>query len=154
KEYADFVNVDTIKGEKYLEEKFNLTTEITKYFLEVKKRRPSDIPYNPNPKTLENSLREIKIINYDPDGRKHTTQQHSKLRAVVLIVYANSESENHYIGEVYYSIANFFELAENYILLPFEWRDEVKPEDLYEVDYGKIKKKAETILEILEKLAI
>nr|CAG8571230.1 6708_t:CDS:1 [Entrophospora candida] len=111
------------------------------------------------------------------DQYKHATQPPFKLRAVVLIVYedvlneiANSENErddllklfleifkndkNHYSDEVYDQIADFFELAESYIPLSFEWRDEVEPEDSYEVDYEKIRKKAETILVTLEKLAV
>ncbi|CAG8740746.1 7572_t:CDS:1, partial [Dentiscutata erythropus] len=48
KEYTDFINIDTIEGDKYIEEKFNFTYNITKYLLEIKKRRPSDTPYNPN----------------------------------------------------------------------------------------------------------
>ncbi|CAJ0760206.1 5397_t:CDS:2 [Entrophospora sp. SA101] len=98
------------------------------------------------------------------DQYKHATQPPFKLRAVVLIVYedvlneiANSENErddllklfleifkndkNHYSDEVYDQIADFFELAESYIPLSFEWRDEVEPEDSYEVDYEKIRKK-------------
>ncbi|CAG8817616.1 3036_t:CDS:1, partial [Dentiscutata erythropus] len=32
-----FVNINTIEGDKYIEEKFNLTYNITKYLLEIKK---------------------------------------------------------------------------------------------------------------------
>ncbi|CAG8594116.1 5571_t:CDS:1 [Diversispora eburnea] len=107
----------------------------------------------------------------------HVTHPPFKLRAVVLTVYedildeiANSEVErddllnrflevylddkNSYGDEVYNQIADFFELAEGYIPLSFEGRDEVKPEDNYELDYEKIKKKAKDILGVLEKLAI
>ncbi|KAF0420907.1 colicin d/e5 nuclease [Gigaspora margarita] len=99
----------------------------------------------------------------------HVIQPPFKLRAVVLTVYedilvgiANSEAErddllklflkvclndkNSYSDEVYNQIADFFELAESYIPLSFEDRDEVKPEDNYELDYEKIKKKAKDIL--------
>ncbi|CAG8751559.1 17369_t:CDS:1, partial [Racocetra persica] len=105
------------------------------------------------------------------------TQPPFKLCAVVLTVYedildgiANSEVErddllkrflkvylhdkNSYSDEVYNQIADFFELAESYIPLSFEGRDEVTPEDNYELDYEKIKKKAKDILGALEKLAI
>ncbi|CAG8787076.1 12223_t:CDS:1, partial [Racocetra fulgida] len=77
----------------------------------------------------------------------HVTQPPFKLRAVVLTVYedildgiANSEVErddllklflkvylddkNSYSDEVYNQIADFFELAESYIPLSFEERDE------------------------------
>ncbi|CAG8800285.1 21485_t:CDS:1 [Dentiscutata erythropus] len=37
-EYTDFININTIEGDKYIEEKFNLTNNITKYLLEIKKR--------------------------------------------------------------------------------------------------------------------
>jgi hypothetical protein len=107
----------------------------------------------------------------------HVTQPPFKLRAVVLTVYedildeiANSEAErddllnkflkvylndsNRYSDEVYNQIADFFELAESYIPLSFEGRDQVEPEDNYELDYEKIKKKAKTILGVLEKSAI
>ncbi|CAB4403841.1 unnamed protein product [Rhizophagus irregularis] len=107
----------------------------------------------------------------------YVTQPPFKLRAVVLTVYedildeiANSEGErddllkrfvkvylddkNRYSNEVYDQIADFFELAESYIPLSFEGRDEMTPEDNYELDYEKIKKKAETILGVLEKSAI
>ncbi|CAG8567941.1 10158_t:CDS:2 [Diversispora eburnea] len=100
-----------------------------------------------------------------------------KLRAVVFTVYedildgiANSEverddlinlflqickdDENIYSDEVYNQIADFFELAESYIPLSFEGRDEIEPEDNYELDYEKIKKKAKTILRALEKSII
>ncbi|CAG8698029.1 4302_t:CDS:2, partial [Funneliformis caledonium] len=108
---------------------------------------------------------------------KYVTKSPFKLRAVVLTVYedildeiANSEGErddllrrylkvylndkNSYRREEYNQIAEFFELAEGYIPLSFEGRDEITPDDDYELDYEKIKKKAETILGALEKLAI
>jgi len=64
------------------------------------------------------------------------------------------DDKNRYSNEVYDQIADFFELAESYIPLSFEGRDEVTPEDNYELDYEKIKKKAETILGVLEKSTI
>ncbi|KAF0420906.1 colicin d/e5 nuclease [Gigaspora margarita] len=99
----------------------------------------------------------------------HVTQPPFKLHAVVLTVYedilneiANSEVErddllklflkvylndkNRYSNEVYNQIADFFGLAESYIPLSFEDRDEVQPEDNYELDFEKIKKKAKDIL--------
>ncbi|CAG8590142.1 16652_t:CDS:1 [Acaulospora morrowiae] len=111
------------------------------------------------------------------DQYECATQPPFKLRAVVFIVYedvlneiANSEGErndlinlfvklvkkdkNHYSDKVYDQISDFFILAEGYIPLSFEGRDEIKPEDNYELDYGKIKKKAGTILGTLEKLAV
>ncbi|KAF0420904.1 colicin d/e5 nuclease [Gigaspora margarita] len=45
------------------------------------------------------------------------------------------DDKNRYSDEVYNQIADFFELAKSYIPLSFENRDEVKPEDNYELDY-------------------
>ncbi|KAF0352810.1 hypothetical protein F8M41_015183 [Gigaspora margarita] len=50
-EFTDFINIDSIEGDKYLEETYDLTSQIIKYILELKrrKRRPSDPKTNPNP---------------------------------------------------------------------------------------------------------
>ncbi|KAF0333030.1 hypothetical protein F8M41_017372 [Gigaspora margarita] len=50
-EFTDFINIDSIERDKYLEETYDLTSQIIKYILELKrrKRRPSDPKTNPNP---------------------------------------------------------------------------------------------------------
>ncbi|RHZ80917.1 hypothetical protein Glove_130g195 [Diversispora epigaea] len=108
---------------------------------------------------------------------KYATQLPFKLNADVLTVYedilneiANSEVErddltkqflkvfkndkNFYSDEVYNKIADFFGLAENYIPLSFEGRDEIVPEDNYELDYEKIRRNARTTLGALERSTI
>ncbi|PKY49005.1 hypothetical protein RhiirA4_283891, partial [Rhizophagus irregularis] len=108
------------------------------------------------------------------DQYKHVTKPPYKLRAIILLVYedileqiANSEGErddlvleylrihrndrNRYSEEVYIKSSEFFGLAESYIPLSFEGRDEITPEDDYELDFEKIREKAGTILRELEK---
>ncbi|CAG8635799.1 2059_t:CDS:2 [Diversispora eburnea] len=129
---------------------------------------------NQNGKKLQRTLQEWKLSDAQ---YKYVTQPPFRLNAVVLTVYedilneiANSEVErddlikqflkiykndkNIYSDEVYNEIADFFELAENYIPLSFEGRDEIEPDDNYELDYVKVKRKVETTLKTLEKLAI
>ncbi|CAB4395017.1 unnamed protein product [Rhizophagus irregularis] len=100
-----------------------------------------------------------------------------KLSATVLLVYedileqiSNSEGErddlikqylriylddkNSYGEKVYYKGAEFFSLAESYIPLSFEGRDEITPEDNYELDFEKIRERAGTILGELEKITL
>ncbi|CAB4427079.1 unnamed protein product [Rhizophagus irregularis] len=108
---------------------------------------------------------------------KYVTNPPYKLSATVLLVYedileqiANSEGErddlikqylriylddkNSYGEKVYYKGAEFFSLAESYIPLSFEGRDEITPEDNYELDFEKIREKAGTILGELEKITL
>ncbi|CAG8530869.1 6629_t:CDS:2 [Diversispora eburnea] len=117
-----------------------------------------------------NNVYSGKYRNQDANAQyKYVTQPPFKLNAVVLTVYenifdeiANSEverddllkrflkvyknDENIYSDEVNNQIADFFGLAKSYIPLSFEGRDEITPEDNYELDYEKVRKKAKTIL--------
>ncbi|CAG8458203.1 uncharacterized protein OCT59_010997 [Rhizophagus irregularis] len=61
---------------------------------------------------------------------------------------------NRYSEEVYIKSSEFFGLAESYIPLSFEGRDEITPEDDYELDFEKIREKAGTILGELEKITL
>ncbi|CAB5145272.1 uncharacterized protein OCT59_026490 [Rhizophagus irregularis] len=111
------------------------------------------------------------------DQYKYVTNPPYKLSATVLLVYeeileqiANSEGErddlikqylriylddkNSYGEKVYYKGAEFFSLAESYIPLSFEGRDEITPEDNYELDFEKIREKAGTILGELEEITL
>ncbi|CAG8437285.1 5087_t:CDS:1 [Diversispora eburnea] len=111
------------------------------------------------------------------DQYKYVTKPPYKLSATVLLVYedileqiANSEGErddlikqylriylndkNRYDEKVYCKGAEFFGLAESYIPLSFEGRDEITPEDNYELDFEKIREKAGTILGELEKITL
>ncbi|CAG8755029.1 13219_t:CDS:1, partial [Funneliformis caledonium] len=108
---------------------------------------------------------------------KSITKPPYKLNATILLVYeeileqiANSEGErddlilqylgifhddkNFYEEKVYDKFAEFFGLAESYIPLSFDGRDEITPEDNYELDFEKIRKKAGTILGELEKVTL
>ena len=99
------------------------------------------------------------------------------LNATVLLVYedileqiANSEGErddliqrylkiylrdkNHYDKKVYDKGAEFFGLAESYIPLSFEGRDKITPASMYELDFEKIREKARTLPEELEKITL
>ncbi|KAF0392720.1 hypothetical protein F8M41_010487 [Gigaspora margarita] len=54
-ELIDFINIDTIEEEKYLEEIYDLTSQLTKYILEQRiKRRTSEPTNNPNPNPKTN----------------------------------------------------------------------------------------------------
>ncbi|CAI2185644.1 19594_t:CDS:1 [Funneliformis geosporum] len=111
------------------------------------------------------------------DQYDNVTRPPYKLNAIVLMVFedileqiANSEGErddlihlflsifkndkNHYGNEVYNKLGEFFVLAESYIPLSFEWRDEITPDDNYELDFDKIRKKAGEILGELEKITL
>ncbi len=111
----------------------------------------------------------------DDDQYKYVTTPPYRLKATILLMYedileqiANSEGEredliqeyfkihrkdkNTYGEKVYFKIAEFFGLAESYIPLSFEGRDEITPEDDYELDFEKVREKARTILGELEKI--
>ncbi|GBB87601.1 hypothetical protein RclHR1_14070008 [Rhizophagus clarus] len=112
----------------------------------------------------------------DDDQYKYVTAPPYRLRATILLMYkdilkqiANSEGEredlikeyfkihskdkNTYGEKVYFKIAEFFSLAESYIPLSFEGRDEITPEDdYYKLDFEKVREKARTILGELEKI--
>ncbi|CAB5217601.1 unnamed protein product [Rhizophagus irregularis] len=75
-----------------------------------------------------------------------------------LIVYRGGEKDYFlcsgcYGEKVYYKGAEFFSLAESYIPLSFEGRDEITPEDNYELDLKK-REKAGTILGELEEITL
>lgn len=64
------------------------------------------------------------------------------------------DDENNYIGKVYNQISDFFGLAEGYIPLSFEGREEMESDHNYELDYEKVREKAKTALGALEESAI
>jgi hypothetical protein len=111
----------------------------------------------------------------DDDQYKYVTTSPYRLKATILLVYedvleqiANSKGEredliqeyfkihrkdkNIYGEKVYFKIAEFFGLAESYIPLSFEERDEITPGDNYELDFNKVREKARIILGELEKI--
>ena len=104
---------------------------------------------------------------------RYVTSPPYSLKATVLLVYedileqiANSEGErddlikrylkiylrdeNWYDEEVYDTNADFFYLAESYVPLSFEGREEMTHN--YELDFEKVREKARTLLAELEKV--
>ena len=49
-ELTDWINLDFIEGEKYLEDKYDINNKTIKFLLEHKKRKSSDPSINPNPR--------------------------------------------------------------------------------------------------------
>ncbi|CAG8434455.1 13773_t:CDS:2 [Funneliformis mosseae] len=111
----------------------------------------------------------------DDDQYKYVTTPPYRLKATILLMYedileqiANSEGvredllqeyfkihrkdRNTYGEKIYFKIAEFFGLAESYIPFSFEGRDEITPEDDYELDFEKVREKARTIIGELEKI--
>ncbi|CAG8493619.1 2125_t:CDS:1 [Paraglomus occultum] len=111
------------------------------------------------------------------DQYRSVTNPPYKLSETVLLVYedildqlANSEGEredlikqylemflrdkNRYGEKVYEKIADLFAIAESYVPLSTEGRDEYTPEDGYELDFKNIKEKAETTLRELRKTTL
>jgi len=72
-----------------------------------------------------------------------------------LRIYLKDQNcKNRYGDKVYDIGTDFFSLAESYITLSFEGREEITPEDDYEFDFEEIRERAGTILGEFEKITL